>query len=76
MVSTITINAGREHHVLCWDAKSGKPLWDVVVPPGPWTLSDLRGGYAAPNTTGFLAKLGATNGEVRRLIDGAPQPHC
>ena len=48
VITTITLNAGREHHVLCWDAKSGKPLWDVVVPPGPWTLSDLRGGYAAP----------------------------
>jgi outer membrane protein assembly factor BamB len=48
VITTITFNAGREHHVLCWDAKSGKPLWDTVVPPGPWTLSDLRGGYAAP----------------------------
>src|SRR5204863_79628 len=43
---------------------------------GPAADGRYRGGYAAPNTTGFLAKLGATNGEVRRLIDGAPQPHC
>jgi outer membrane protein assembly factor BamB len=48
VITTITLNAGREHHVLCWDARSGKPLWDAAVPPGPWTLSDLRGGYAAP----------------------------
>jgi len=30
-----------------------------------------RGGYAAPNTTAFLEKLAATNGSVRRLLDGA-----
>jgi rSAM/selenodomain-associated transferase 1 len=43
---------------------------------GPNAHSCYRGGYAAPNTTGLLAKLGATNGEVRRLIDGVPQPRC
>src|SRR4051794_3223974 len=32
--TTITINQSREHHVLCFDAISGKPLWDTVVPPG------------------------------------------
>jgi len=48
LITTVTNNAGREHHVLCFDATSGKPLWDTVVPPGPWTLTDLRGGYAAP----------------------------
>ncbi|HEV8377999.1 MAG TPA: PQQ-binding-like beta-propeller repeat protein [Tepidisphaeraceae bacterium] len=48
VITTITINAGREHHVLCFDAVTGKPLWDTVVPPGPWVLSDLRGGYSAP----------------------------
>jgi rSAM/selenodomain-associated transferase 1 len=43
---------------------------------GPNADSCYRGGYAAPSTTGFLAKLRATNGEVRRLIEGAPQPRC
>ena len=43
---------------------------------GPNPDSCYRGGYAAPSTTGFLAKLRATNGEVRRLIEGAPQPRC
>ena len=37
-----------EHHLLCFDAKTGKQLWDTPVPPGPWKLNDLRGGYTAP----------------------------
>jgi outer membrane protein assembly factor BamB len=36
-----------EHHVACYDAASGKPLWDTEVAAGPWLLTDLRGGYAA-----------------------------
>src|SRR2546421_819411 len=48
VITTINMNAGREHHVLCFDSANGKPLWDRIVPPGPWTLTDLRGGYAAP----------------------------
>src|SRR5690349_3167440 len=45
---TLTMNKTREHHVLAFDKSTGKPLWDVTVDPGPWTLTDLRGGYAAP----------------------------
>lgn len=37
-----------EHHVACYAADDGKPLWDVTVAPGPWKFSDLRGGYTAP----------------------------
>jgi outer membrane protein assembly factor BamB len=37
-----------EHHVACYSAGDGKQLWDVKVPPGPWLLKDLRGGYSAP----------------------------
>ncbi|MFO0969510.1 MAG: PQQ-binding-like beta-propeller repeat protein [Gemmataceae bacterium] len=37
-----------EHHVLCFDADTGAPLWDKKVEPGPWKLSDIRGGYTAP----------------------------
>lgn len=37
-----------EHHVLCFDANSGKLLWDTAVEPGPLKLTDLRGGYGAP----------------------------
>jgi outer membrane protein assembly factor BamB len=38
-----------EHHVLCFDSKSGKQLWDVKVEPGKWLrASDLRGGYTIP----------------------------
>jgi outer membrane protein assembly factor BamB len=34
-----------EHHITGYQAADGKPLWDKTVPPGPWKLSDLRGGY-------------------------------
>ena len=37
-----------EHHVACYRAADGKPLWDTKVEPGPWLLSDLRGGYTDP----------------------------
>ena len=36
------------HHVTCYRLADGKQLWDRIVKPGPWTISDLRGGYAAP----------------------------
>jgi outer membrane protein assembly factor BamB len=37
-----------EHHVACYRTEDGKRLWDIKVPPGPWKLKDLRGGYSAP----------------------------
>ncbi len=37
-----------EHHIACYDAETGKQLWDTMVEAGPWVLTDLRGGYAAP----------------------------
>ena len=37
-----------EHHVACYRTTDGQQLWDVKVPPGPWQLNDLRGGYSAP----------------------------
>jgi outer membrane protein assembly factor BamB len=37
-----------EHHVACYSTADGTLLWDIKVPPGPWLLKDLRGGYAAP----------------------------
>jgi outer membrane protein assembly factor BamB len=37
-----------EHHVTCYRAADGQRLWDAQVQPGPWLLSDLRGGYTAP----------------------------
>ncbi len=37
-----------EHHVLAFHRDDGRKLWDVTVAPGPWKLSDLRGGYTAP----------------------------
>jgi outer membrane protein assembly factor BamB len=37
-----------EHRVACYQAADGKKLWETPVPPGPWLLTDLRGGYSAP----------------------------
>jgi outer membrane protein assembly factor BamB len=37
-----------EHHVLCYHRDDGRKLWDVTLAPGPWKLTDLRGGYTAP----------------------------
>jgi len=37
-----------EHHITCYRLTDGKQLWDCIVTPGPWTISDLRGGYASP----------------------------
>jgi outer membrane protein assembly factor BamB len=37
-----------EQHVTCYQLSDGKQLWDTAVPPGPWKLTDLRGGYCAP----------------------------
>ncbi|MGE3808458.1 MAG: PQQ-binding-like beta-propeller repeat protein [Gemmataceae bacterium] len=37
-----------EHHVRCFARQTGKKLWDTIVPPGDWLLTDLRGGYTAP----------------------------
>jgi len=37
-----------EHHVVCLDAANGKQLWETRIGPGPWQLTDLRGGYTAP----------------------------
>jgi outer membrane protein assembly factor BamB len=53
---TTALNKPVEHHVCCYDAASGKQLWDTSVPPGPWLLNDLRGGYACatPATDGKL----------------------
>ena len=45
---TSAVNSPIEHHVLCFQVSDGKLLWDTSVPPGPWQLKDLRGGYGAP----------------------------
>ena len=37
-----------EHHLLCFATKDGSKLWDTPIEPGPWKLTDLRGGYTAP----------------------------
>jgi outer membrane protein assembly factor BamB len=52
-----------EHHVLCYAAADGKPLWDRQVPPGTWKLTDLRGGYGIPTP--------ATDGERVYVLFGS-----
>src|SRR5882672_5913189 len=75
VITTITLNAGREHHVLCFDAVSGKPLWDRVVPAGPWVLTDLRGGYNAPTPACDGEKIFALFGScVLAALDMEGQP--
>ena len=43
-----------QHHVICFNTKDGGKLWDTIIPPGPWKLGDLRGGYTCgtPATDG------------------------
>jgi outer membrane protein assembly factor BamB len=36
------------HHVLCFQAKDGKQLWDTVVPPGKCLVNNHYHGYAVP----------------------------
>jgi outer membrane protein assembly factor BamB len=46
-----------EHHVVCFQASDGKQLWDTKVAPGPWLLTDLRGGRRVdPRRQGGLAQ--------------------
>lgn len=37
-----------EHRVACYQTSDGKKLWETAVEPGPWLLTDIRGGYSAP----------------------------
>ena len=54
VVTTVFWPAKRKHtefpeqHVSCYQLADGKLKWDRLVPTGPWKLTDLRGGYAAP----------------------------
>ncbi len=73
-----------EHHVACYRADDGKRLWDVTVPPGPWRLTDLRGGYTAPTPAADgervyvlfgSAVLAALDFEGRRLWRQEIVPH-
>lgn len=37
-----------KHIVACYRTTDGHKLWQAEVAPGPWKLTDLRGGYSAP----------------------------
>jgi len=45
---TCAQNQPLRHQMLCFDARDGRPLWTTEIQPGPWKLTDLRGGYGAP----------------------------
>src|SRR5436305_326216 len=45
---TFASNKLEPHTVTCLDAADGKVLWQTPIEPGPWKLTDLRGGYGAP----------------------------
>jgi outer membrane protein assembly factor BamB len=60
-----------DQHVSCYRLADGKQLWDTLVPAGPWKLSDLRGGYAAPTPTTDGQRVYALFGSsVLAAIDG------
>jgi len=61
---TYTLAASREHHVLCLDPADGKTLWDTKIEPGPWKLTDLRGGYNAPTPAADGAHVFAVFGSA------------
>jgi outer membrane protein assembly factor BamB len=47
-----------EHHVICFDKRDGKRLWDTLVEPGGWLLNDFRGGgYACPTPAADANKV-------------------
>ncbi len=48
VIVTCVQNEPLTQRVLCFAKTDGKPLWETVIPPGPWILKDLRGGYGAP----------------------------
>ena len=52
-----------DQHVACFAVADGRMLWDVLIPPGPWKLDDLRGGYCAPTP--------ATDGERVYVLFGS-----
>ena len=37
-----------EHHVRCFRADDGKPLWDTVIPAGQIVVENIYHGYAVP----------------------------
>src|SRR5678815_5561415 len=50
-VTTTKDETPKDHHVLCFDAVTGKQLWDVTVDIGPWQ-GGRNNGYPTPATDG------------------------
>jgi outer membrane protein assembly factor BamB len=72
---TTALNRPVEHHVTCYRASDGERLWDTMVPPGPWLLTDLRGGYACATPACDGARIYALFGSaVLVALDLAGQP--
>ena len=58
------VNQPLEHHLVCLACGDGKILWNTTVPPGPWMLKDLRGGYGAPTPCTDGSKVFAVFGSA------------
>ena len=64
-----------EHHVVCYRVSDGTVVWDVKVEPGPWLLSDLRGGYTAPTPAADAERIYVVFGSaVIAALDHAGKP--
>jgi len=64
-----------EQHVTCYRTGTGEHLWDATVPAGPWKLTDLRGGYAAPTPVTDGKRVYVVFGSsIVAAIDWAGQP--
>ncbi len=48
VIVTCATNQPVTHRVLCFAKADGRALWDTAIEPGPWILTDHRGGYGAP----------------------------
>ncbi len=48
VIVTCASNQPVTHRVLCFAKADGRALWDTAIEPGPWILTDHRGGYGAP----------------------------
>jgi len=51
-----------QHVVRAISLDKAELRWQTKIPPGPWKLSDLRGGYTAPTPAGDGKRIYATFG--------------
>ena len=64
-----------EHRVAGFNFDTGKLLWETPIKPGPWKLTDLRGGYSAPTPASDGERIFAVFGSsvlAALDLDGKP----